>query len=435
MSKPWQINRRHFLRGAGGVMLSLPMLEIMGNEKKSAQPPTRFLTVFQPNGVYPKAWNVEGEGKDYKFSRILQPLESLREDFTLLSNIDNTEAGNHVSMTAAFLTGKNIFNKGSFKSVDQIIADKIGKNTLFPSLVLGTEPPRQGRSNDAPISWANTVCWRAPSQRLSPEINPRVAFDRMFRHVMDPVAAKKRGAIRKSVLDLAKDDLQILQKKASRLDKAKLDEYYTSLRAVEQGIEKSQNPPKRDWVSPMKPEYIRPAAGIPRDRAQHLKLMMDLMVLAFWTDTTRVGTLMAAHGFSRQNFGFLDGVQGDHHGMSHHKEKEKSVEEYTKVSVWYASQVAYLLKRMKEIDDGAGFMLDNSLVLYGSGMKDGNGHIKKNLPLVVAGKAGGKLKPGTHLKTSESTPLPNLLVTVQQTFGIESNTINGVGSGTINGLL
>ena len=115
--------------------------------------------------------------------------------------------------------------------------------------------------------------------------------------------------------------------------------------------------------------------------------------------------------------------------MSHHKEKEKSVEEYTKVSVWYASQVAYLLKRMKEIDDGAGSMLDNSLVLYGSGMKDGNGHIKKNLPLVVAGKAGGKLKPGAHLKLAESTPLPNLLVSVQQTFGIESNSINGVGSG------
>ena len=434
MKSSWKIDRRHFLRGCG-VALALPYLDIMGAEKSKALPPTRFLSIFQPNGVFPKAWDVDKTGKDYKFSRILKPLESMRSDFTLLSGVDNTPSGDHVAMTSAFLTGKSVKSKGEYKSLDQIIADKIGKDTLLPSLQLGTEPPRQGKTGAGPISWANTISWRSRSQRLSPEINPQVAFDRMFRHISDPAAARKQGEDRRSVLDLAMNDLKSLQRKASKRDKEKLDEYYSSVRAVEQGIEKSLNPPQRDWVSPMKPKFDRPASGIPRNRDEHLKQMIDLMVLAFWTDSTRVGTLMTAHGFSRQNFSFLDGVKNDHHGMSHHKNKKDLVEEFTKVSEWYVGQVAYLMKRMKSIDDGHGSMLDNSVIFYGSGMKDGNGHIKDDLPLVLAGKAGGKLKPGSHIRAPKKTQLPELHVTIQQLFGIESNKINGVGKGPISSLI
>ena len=263
----WKINRRHFLRGAGGVALALPALEIMGAQGSSGNPPVRFLSVFQPNGVFPKAWDVKGMGSGYEFSRILKPLEPHRKDFTLLSGVDNVPSGDHVAMTSCFLTGVSIKGAKSFISVDQVIADKIGKDTLLPSLELGTEPPRQGKTGAGPISWANTVSWRSKSQRLSPEINPRVAFDRMFRFKSNPVEARRQGEARKSVLDLAMNDLKDLQRKASKQDKAKLDEYYSSVRAVEQGIDKSLNPPKREWVSPMKPDYKRPPAGIPRNRA------------------------------------------------------------------------------------------------------------------------------------------------------------------------
>ena len=430
MNKPWKIDRRHFLKGCG-VALALPYLDIMGAETAPSVP-VRFLSVFQPNGVFPKAWDVNKVGKDYEFSRILKPLEPYRNDFTLLSGVDNVPSGDHVAMTSCFLTGVSIKDAKEFKSVDQVIADKVGKNTMLPSLELGTEPPRQGKTGAGPISWANTVSWRSLNQRLSPEINPRVAFDRMFRYQSNPQAARKIGEKRKSVLDLAMDDLKDLQKKASSKDKEKLDEYYSSIRAVEKSIDKNINPPKRDWTSPMKPEFTRPPAGIPRNRDEHLKMMMDLMILAFWTDTTRVGTLMTAHGFSRQNFSFLDGVKNDHHGMSHHKFNEKQVEEYTIVSQWYAGQVAYLLDRMKKIDDGQGSMLDNSMVFYGSGMKDGNGHIKNDLPLVIAGKCGGKLKPGSHNRAPKGTKLTSLHVTMQQLFGIESDAVNGVQAKTIN---
>lgn len=317
-------------------------------------------------------------------------------------------------------------------SVDQVIADKIGQNTLLPSLQLGTEPPRQGGSGEAlPVSWANTVSFL--SQRLTPEINPRVAFDRMFRFMSNPAEAKKQGQVRKSVLDLARGDLKELQRKASKVDKDKLDQYYSSIRAVEQSIEKTLNPGPKEWVSPMKPTYLRPPAGIPHRRDEHLKLMMDLMVLAFWTDTTRVGTLMSANGFTAQNLTFIDGVNMNHHTMSHHKNRKSRVEQYTKVSEWSVKQYAYLIDRMKNIDDGnGGSMLDNSLVLYGSGMKDGNVHMMKDLPLVIAGSAGGKLKPGSHIRAPESTILADLHTSLQQLYGVESKKINGRRCKTIN---
>jgi hypothetical protein len=436
MKNSWKIDRRHFLRGLG-VSLALPYLEIMGGDSlgTASNPPTRYLTIFHPNGVFPKAWDVDRTGKDYTFSRILSPLEPMRDSMTILSGLDNAAGGDHVAMATSFLTGKVISNKGDFKSVDQYIADKIGTDTLFPSIQLGTEPPRQGSTGAGPISWANTVSWRTSSQRLSPEINPRVAFDRMFRNKTEPEKMKQEGIERKSVLDLAMSDLKSLQHRASQKDKEKLDEFYTSVREVEQGIEKSLNPPKRSWTSPVEPIFMRPPSGIPQDRSEHLKLMIDLMILAFWTDTTRVGTLMTAHGFSRQNFSFLDGVKNDHHGMSHHKFEAVAVEEFTKVSQWYVSQLAYVMKRMSEIDDGRGSMLDNSAILYGSAMKDGNGHIRKNLPLVLAGKGGGKLKTGTHLKSPDNTSIANLHITLLQLFGIETDRINGCGTGTITGLV
>lgn len=431
MSKSWHISRRTFIKGVG-ASLALPYLDIMAGPSKAeamAMAPKRLACIFQPNGVFPKAWDVSGVGSQFELSPILQPLNALKHKLTVLSNLDNVGKG-HVQMTGAFLTGKKIDSGKNAISLDQRVAQAIGVETRFPSIVLGTEPPRQGAAGRDPISFANTVSWSSDSTRISPEINPRVAFDRMFRSQAGP-EAKQDAARRKSVVDLVLDDAKALQRKASYHDKNKIGEYLDSVRSVEVRLDNTLNPPERSWNPLSQPELIRPDAGIPQDRSTHLKMMMDLMVLSFWTDTTRVGTLMTAHGFSRQNFAFLDGVTSDHHGMSHHKNQDQAVSEYTRVSNWYIEQLAYLLERMDSIDEGNGSLLDNSTVLYGSSMKDGNGHKKENLPIILAGQGGGALKTGHHIVCETHTPLANLHLTLLQSFGVEADNFNNASTGTI----
>jgi hypothetical protein len=432
MNNSWHISRRSFLKGVG-ASLALPYLDIMGSSAKAAAvPPIRLACIFQPNGVFPKAWDVAGVGKQFELSPILRPLQGVKRELTILSNLDNIGKG-HVQMTGAFLTSTKIEGDKNAVSLDQMVAQAIGKDTPFPSIILGTEPPRQGNAGRNPISFANTVSWSSETTRVSPEINPRVAFDRMFRNNSGP-EARMKAAQRKSVVDLVLDDAKSLQRKASYHDQHKIGEYLDSVRSVEVRIENTLNPPERAWEPLSQPEMIRPDAGIPQDRSTHLKLMMDLMVLSFWTDTTRVGTLMTAHGFSRQNFSFLDGVTSDHHGMSHHKFQDQAVDEYTRVSRWYIEQLAYMLERMSNIDEGNGSLLDNSTVLYGSSMKDGNGHKKENIPIILAGRAGGKLTPGGHVVCDEHTPLANLHLSILQNYGVEKDHFNHASTGTISQL-
>jgi hypothetical protein len=435
------LQRRTFLRGLGAT-LAIPYLEIMSKggvataaevAGQGAAVPTRLLCLFQPNGVYPKAWDVKGTGMDYGTSPILEPLSGLREEVSILSGLDNSAGGGHVNMTGGFLSGRGIGKGKGATSLDQMVAQKIGQNTAFQSLVLGTEPPRQGGDGGNAIAFANTVSWSSPGTRISPEINPRVAFDRLFRTTDGP-EARKNAELRKSVVDLVLDDAKGLRRKASLADQHKIDDYLDSVRALEKQIDKTLDPPERDWTPPTRPgakDMVRPPEGIPRSRDEHLRMMMDILVLSLWTDSTRVGTLMTAHGFSRQNFSFLEGVTNDHHGMSHHKEQKGAVEEYTKVSHWYIRQFAYLLERMRSIDEGHGTLLDNSVVLYGSGMKDGNGHKRENLPILMAGRGGGKIVPRGHLKL-KSQPLANLHLTIAQKFGIESDDFNGVGKTVVS---
>ena len=426
------LSRRTLLKGLG-ASLALPPLEMM-QAKDITSAPQRLCCIFQPNGVYPKAWDVTGVGKDFQLSPILSPLEDLMGDFSVVSGLDNLGQG-HVQLTGSFLTGKQINLKRNGVSLDQQVAARVGGATPLSSVILGTEPPRQGIASGEPIAYANTVSWSTETTRISPEINPQVAFDRLFRDRTGP-EARREAIRRRSVLDLVLDDAKSLRRRAGSVDQAKLDEYLESVREVEIRLEKTLNPPEAEWTPTMAPEMMdRPGPGLPRDKETHLRLMMDLMLLAFWTDTTRVGTVMTAHGFSRQNFSFLDGVTSDHHGMSHHKEQKDLVAEYTRVSQWYVENLAYLLGRMKAIKEGDGTLLSNSVVLYGSGMKDGNGHIKNDLPLVVAGQAGGKLRTGEHVVCEKGTPHSNLLHTIGQAMGLEEETFNGVSTGVVDRLV
>jgi hypothetical protein len=428
--------RRSFLRGVGAT-LALPWLEIMtpvrASGKTTAQAPLRFVTVFQPNGVFPQAWNVQGEGRGYKISPILEPLNEFRDDMIVLSGIDSIGQG-HVKLTAAFLTGALLDHGTNGMSLDQMLAQKIGRTTRYPSLELGTEPPRQGGVNEDPIALANTVSWSSPTTRVSPEINPRAAFDRLFRDPSSP-EAKREALNRKSVVDLVMQDAKSLQRRASEHDRQKIEEYLDGVRSVEIQLDHSLHPTEPEWTPLTPPNLQRPAEGIPKRRDEHMRLMMDILVLALQTDTTRVGTFMTAHGFSRQNFTFLDGVTNDHHGMSHHKFQPKLVAEYTTVSRWYATQVAYLLRKMRAVNEGAGSLLDNSIVLYGSEMKDGNGHVKNDLPLVLAGRGQGRLDTGRHVVCPKGTPLANLHLTLLQKFGVEADHFNRTSTGTLSPLI
>lgn len=419
------------LQGTGAA-LALPFLDVMGPATALAaksgegKPPVRLACLFQPNGVFPKAWDCTGEGSDFELSPILEPLAPLKNDINVISNIDNCKGAGHVGATGAFLTGVQMRNRKNAVSLDQFVAQRVGRHTALASIELGTEPPRQGGNAGLPISFANTVSWSSATTRVSPEINPRVAFDRMFRSTGD---TKKRAADTKSVIDLVLEDAKRLRGKVSKADQHKLDEYLSGVRGVEKRIDTALNPPAKSWTPKSRPKLVRPAAGIPVRRDEHLKLMIDLSILAMQTDTTRVTTLMLAHGFSRQNFTFI-GVKGDHHTISHHKNQKNWTDDYTTVSRWYVSQLAYMLDRMKNIDEGGSSLLDNSVVLYGSGLKDGNGHKRTNLPLVIAGGAGGTLETGRHIIAPKKTPLANLHLTLLKKLGLPVEKFN-TSTGTI----
>jgi len=310
-------------------------------------------------------------------------------------------------------------------------SDRLGDSP--PSLELGTEPPRPGGDGGQPIAYANTIAWNSPSTRLSPEIIPQVAFDRLFRTRTSP-EARLAAERRLSVIDLVLEDAKSLRRQAGALDQARIDEYLESVRSVERQIERSLEATGNASLPIPKEALVRPPTGIPQDRKEHLRLMMDLLVLALRTDSTRVVTLMTAHGFSRQSFAFLGGITSDHHGMSHHRNQPGLVSEYTRVCTWFMEQFAYLLDRMKAAQEGEGTLLDHTLVLYGCAMKDGNGHVPRDLPLLLAGKANGALSPGRLYTAAAGTPLSHLHLTIAKQFGVAMDDFNGTGARPVDGL-
>ena len=430
-----RMSRRAVLRGVG-VTMALPFLEateiaLGAARTPSAKAPVRLATLFHPNGVYPPNWNPEGTGRDYKLSRILEPLETVKDHISVISNL-GTGAQGHVGATSSFLTGTPLHKKAAGRintpnmgtSLDQFLAERIGDRTGIPSLEVGTEPPRSGGENGLAISYANTVSWRSDNTKVDPEIEPQAVFDRLF-----GVTKKTRQQLadEASIVDFVLEDAKRMRDRGSEADRRKLDEFLTSVRDVEQRIERNLNPtdPEAEWKPLVEPELYRPEAGIPPTRDEHLRQMLDLIVLAFQTNTTRVATFMMAHGFSRQNFTFLEGVSGDHHSISHHKENPELTEPYTIVSRWYVSQLVYLVEKLNAIRERDGStLLDNTVVLYGSALKNGNGHTTQDLPILLAGRGGGNLRPGRRVVLSEETPITNLHLTLARTMGIEVDRFN-----------
>ena len=438
----WQISRRTFLRGAG-ASLALPWMESMA-AGKSGKSPVRMACLFMPNGVNPKGWTPKGSGSKFELSPILKPLAALQGDILVLSNLRNkaSDTGDgHYVKTSGWLTGTTItkttgkdLNAGN-RSLDQVAAEKIGHHTVLPSLELGIDPVTTGVDTNVNYTrvYGSHISWSSATNPVPCEINPRSAFDRLFRKKN---RNKKQSDDDRSVLDLVLEDARALRSKVGKVDQQKLDQYLESVRSVEKRIladERSlsagdnADPAAQKALEELNAK-INKAFGStdeskqlgsrPRfDHTEHVRLMMDIMVLAFWTDSTRVSTFMFGNAVSGKNFSFLDGVSGGFHEISHHQNNPKQLAQYQLINIWHMQQYAYMLEQMKAIDEGGKSLLSNSMILCGSPLRDGNRHEPRNVPTVIAGQAGGSVKTGRHLEFDKGTPLCNLWVAMLDRVG------------------
>jgi hypothetical protein len=456
MSK--RISRRTILRGAGAA-LALPWLERMASAAPATagaltEPPLRMAFVYMPNGVVPEQWTPVGESEQYEIAGLLKPLEGLKNDFSLLENLWNAKTvgrNGHWPKVPAWLSGGYVertsgddLDSGG-TSVDQLAAQKIGDRTMLPSFELGLEAPRTGidtAGGGFARLYGSFISWRDPHTPVPKEIIPQLAFDRLFRTNKAPVVSSLNPddpslltALQRdetSILDLVRDEAKALHRDGTSGDRVRLDEYFESVRSVEQRLEASLKPQKR-WINQGKFPLERPAPGIPASRPEHMKLMLDIMVLALWSDTTRIGTFMTADAQTNEDFSFIDGVKGGMHTLSHHAEDPVRKKQYQACVNWHIEQVAYLLNRLKSLDEGGATLLDNSMIMFGCGIKCGNLHLEHNLPIGLAGGGKGTLKPGRRIRFAPETPLCNLYLSMLHRMGIEEQSF-GDSTGLLQGL-
>ena len=434
MSKSGKITRRTVLRGAGAT-LALPLLEAMmprtllaTTASEAATPPLRTAFLYLPNGAIMKHWTPEQTGSDFTLPSSLQPLAPFQDDLLVLSGLAHSKArangdgpGDHARSTATFLTGVQLKktegrNIRAATSVDQIAAEHLGGQTRLSSLELGIEPGKQAGNCDSGYScaYSTNVSWRTPNMPMAKEIYPRKVFERLFggyEQIGNRRDASRRARNRRSVLDSVREEARSLQRTLSGYDTRKLDEYLHSVREVERGIEMAERLDSREA-----PPEMEIPKGVPHEYSQHVRLMLDLMVLAMATDTTRVITFMFGNGASNRPYPEL-GIHAGHHELTHHEKKEAKINRVAKINRFHMERFAYLIKKMKSVEEGEGTLLDNSMVLCGSGISDGNRHAHHNLPILLAGRGGGSLKTGRHLEYPQHTPLCNLYLSMLDRIG------------------
>jgi hypothetical protein len=423
------ISRRTVLRGAG-VTLGLPWLEAMMPARASASAgpernPIRMAVLYMPNGVNTSLWYPEGRGRDFTLSGSLEPLAGLKDDVVVLSNLWNaaTKGGDgHYVKEAAILTcmtikktqGADLYNG---VSMDQVAAQRAGAQTPLPSLELGVAPVAIGV--DAVVGYTRVygshIAWASPTTPLAREINPRSVYERLFRASAGPQGnSAKMDSL---LLDRVLGDARRLRTKVGAEDRARLDEYLSVMRSLEQRVQRADNAAQRTW----KPRaVIDPNAAPteqPADHAEHVRLMMDMIAVAFQTDTTRIATFMFGNAVSNVSFRFLEGVNAGHHDVSHHQKDPDKLRQYHLITRWHVEQYAYLLRKLKSMKEGDSTVLDNSMILFASALSDGDRHSPHNLPLVLAGRGGGRIETGQHLVYSEDSPLANLYLSMLDVFG------------------
>jgi hypothetical protein len=384
----------------------------------AATAPNRMAFLYVPNGKNMADWTPSQEGTDFELPPILAPLAPVKDQLLVLSGLAADKArphgdggGDHARALAAFLTGAQPRKTDGTDiragvSVDQVAAARVGDQTRLASLEIGCEQGAMAGNCDSGYScvYSSTMSWRSATQPLPKEVNPKLVFERLFASAPDANRAK-RDAQRRSILDYVREDSRDLAKQLGRSDVRKLDEYFASLRDIELRIERAEKLP------PIKtPEYPAPEA-IPASFEEHIRLMCDLVALAFQADVTRVITFVLANEGSNKPYPFIDVPEG-HHDLSHHGNDEAKKAKIRQINTFHTKQLAYLLEKLRSIPEGDGTLLDHAMVAYGSGNSDGNAHNHDNLPIVVAGGACGTIKTGRHIRYAKETPLNNLWVSM-----------------------
>lgn len=423
-----QLPRRTFLKGIG-TAIALPMLDAMTPALAAApKAPVRLAFLYVPNGVVNiDWWRPKGEGRNFEFSRLMKPLEPLREDILVLSGLDDHNGnalgdgpGDHGRAGASYLSGVHCKKTAGADiqagiSADQVAAQAIGSQTRFASLELGCEDSRTVGNCDSGYSCAytNSISWRTPTTPNPPEINPRMAFERLFGTADLSLSAEvraRRAAYRKSILDMVREDTQKLTGTLGANDRRKVDEYLYAVREIEQRIEKAEKE-NRDITPP----FEKPV-GIPVTFNEYVRLMCDIQMTAFQTDLTRISTLIFAREGSMRVYPEI-GINDPHHPLTHHRGIGEWIEKVAQINTYHVKLLAEYLERLKATKEGDSNLLDNSMIVYGAGISDGNKHNHEDLPTILAGRGGGAFKPGRHVFFKPGKPMTNLYLTLLDRLG------------------
>jgi hypothetical protein len=434
------ISRRSMLKGLG-TAITLPWLEGLASLATAAPASTskgpilRTVFLYVPNGVVMQDWTPTAEGTNFELPFILEPLKPFQKQMNVFTGLTLDKArangdgpGDHARANAAFLTGRqprktNGADIRAGQSADQWIANHLGDQTKFSSLELGIERGLQSGNCDSGYSCAYQAnfSWRADATPNAKEVDPKLVFERLFgagtSKEQDEQRAKRESA-NKSILDFVMEDAKTLNTQLGISDRRKMDEYLTAIREIEARIEKARE--VRNTKSTFKPTMEVPS-GIPKDLQEHIRLMCDLTVLAFQADLTRVVTLPFANDGSNRAYGMI-GVNDGHHDLSHHGNDKAKLEKIRKINRFHIEQVAYFIEKLRSVKEGTSNLLDNSMVIYGSGIGDGNRHNHDDLPIITLGNAGGKLKTGRHIKVPKETPLMNLYLAMFERMGCPTKT-------------
>jgi hypothetical protein len=430
------LSRRTFLRGVGAA-IALPMLDAMtptlAAANRTGKAPVRLVFAYVPNGIIMKDWTPTTVGKAYEMTRILTPLRAYRDDILVISGLADHNGnelgdgpGDHARAGASFLTGVHCKKTSGADirngvSADQIAAQAFGSETRFASLELGCEDSRTVGNCDSGYSCAytNSISWRSPTTPMPPEVNPRLVFERLFGtedFKLDPATRARRAQYRRSILDMVREDTQTLTGTLGQADRRKMDEYLTSVREIEVRIQNAER--NNHTVTP----GIDKPTGIPVTFAEYVSLMFDLQVAALRTDSTRVSTLMIGREGSMRTYPEIN-ISDSHHPLTHHRNIPDFIEKVTQINTFHIDLFARFLGKLKSTQDGDGTLLDNALVVYGSGISDGNRHTHENLPILVAGRGGGSVKPGRHIAYDHETPVANLYMTLLDRAGVHPASI------------
>jgi Protein of unknown function (DUF1552) len=427
--------RRAFLRGMG-TAVALPLLDSMipafSRAATTAKAPCRMAFVYVPNGIVMDLWAPKAEGRlPETLPKILEPLAAHRENFLLMSGLTHNGGralgdgpGDHGRAGANYLTAvhpRKTFGKDiqTGVSVDQIAAQKIGGQTRFASLELGCEQGIQGGNCDNGYScaYSNSISWRTPSTPNPPEIRPRAVFERLFGSAETEADPARRARLEKydrSVLDLVLEDANRLKVSLGGADRRKLDEYLHAIREIETRIQSAE----RGRIPAAPPAIGIIPSGIPADYVEHSHLMFDLMTLAFQTDSTRISTIMMAIEQSNRPYREI-GVTESHHGLTHHRGDPEKIAKVAQINRFHVEQFAYLVSKLQSTPDGDGTLLDHTMLVYGSGLADGNRHEHHNLPTLLAGRGCGSIQPGgRHVRYPDETPMANLFTAMLDKMGV-----------------